>query len=146
MAYRTYDRTLPDGSSQAVLEVTASARQNLDALIDALVMGGTYEGVSMTVTGDPEQPDSVVYARGAGRIWLGIMWNEDGNPESISYYSSKDSGGTWDLIGNKVVTWDSGGNVTRTDWDYEAPSEGVAFLVDFSQATLVPRIQRPTPE
>lgn len=116
MAYLEYDSSLPDGSTQAVLEVAASTRQNLDALVDALVMGGVYRDVNMTVTGDADQPSSVLYERNPSQLRMDIVWNVDGNPDTITYHSSGDSGGTWDVVGTKTVTWDADGNATQTDW------------------------------
>lgn len=145
MAYLEYDGSTPDGSVQEVLEVTASIRQNVNGLIDALTMGGTYKGVNLTITGDPDQPDEILYERDPARLWLGVLWDSDGNPASMSYYSSRASGNAWELIGVKTVTWDADGNVTQTQWDYETTSQGTQFYADYRQANLGPDFELPSP-
>ncbi len=121
MAYVTFDVTKPDGSTQGGSAVLQSVRNNMQALRDSLVMSGLFFGWPVTVSGGtPEQPTTFIYSKGVERVRSVVTWGTvggaSGNPQTIVYSYSSNSGTSYDTIGTKVVVYDANGNVTSTTW------------------------------
>ncbi len=118
MAYTPYDPSLPNGAHEGPTVIT-EMKTNMAALRDACVMGGGFFGWALTVTngsGSAEQPQYLTYAKGTERVRATITWNGSGYVTQAVYEYSSNSGGAYDTIGTKTITYDGNGNVTGTSW------------------------------
>lgn len=111
---------LPDAVAQSVGEMGDSTRDHLTRMRAALA-SGTMIGFAIAVTGGtPEQPAVITHSRGVERLRETVTWGTAsgaaGNPESILYEYSEDSGSTWMSIGTITYTYDASGNVTAAAW------------------------------
>ena len=121
MAYDTFDRTHPviTDTRQDVVDET---RYNLNALADALLMGGNpLPGYAYSwSTGTASDPENIYYKNGNDWIHLDITWGsgggEDGNPTEVGYYYSDDAGSNWATMGIQTFTWTVDGDLASTAW------------------------------
>lgn len=121
MAYTLFNGALPNGASQTGTQFGQSARDNLNALRDACIMGGGFFGFALTVSGGTaSQPALMTYSKGTERVKAALTWGtaggEAGNVTVAVYSYSSDSGVAYSTIGTKTVTYDSSANVTATTW------------------------------
>lgn len=119
MAYEHFDETTPNGT-QSGTAFAQSTRDNLLAMRDMIVMG-CMPGWALAATGGTaDQPTTLTYSRTTERIRAVIAWGAvggaAGNPESIAYSYSANSGTDWDAIGTETITYDADGNVTASAW------------------------------
>lgn len=121
MAYTQFDNGKPL-ATQTGPQFADSSRQNLQALRDALIASdGQLYGWSFAATGGtPEQPTTLTYSSGTERVKAVLTWGttggEAGNVTAVAWSYSADSGGAYDTIGTRTVTYDSNGNVTAASW------------------------------
>jgi len=121
MAYDTFTPSKPNPAADNGTQAMDYVRKNLLALRDACIMGGLFFGWPLTVSGGTaEQPATLTYANGTERVKAAITWGttggEAGNPTVVVYSYSANSGGAYDTIGTKTITYDGSGNVTATTW------------------------------
>lgn len=91
--------------------VINNTRQNLMALRDGIVAGALKDW-DMTKTGTTE-PTEILYSKGTERVRLTITWTS-GNPTTIVYAYSSNSGGLYDTIGTLTLAYTSGDLVSET--------------------------------
>ena len=123
MAYTPYDATKPDAATQAGTAFGASTRSNLNALRDALIIGGGFFGWTLTVTagtGTADAPQYLTYANGTERVRVTLTWAGGAVTQAIYDYSAN-SGTDYTTspggrIGTKTITYDGNGNVASTAW------------------------------
>jgi hypothetical protein len=121
MPYTPFDATKPDAASQNGTQFAQSARDNLKAIRDAALMGGGFFGWPLAISGGTaEQPTTFIYSSGTERVLAVITWGTTGgatgNPQTVVYSYSSNSGGAYDTIGTKTITYDANSNVTATSW------------------------------
>lgn len=121
MAYLQYDETKPDATAQTLEQMGVSERGNMNALRDACIMGGGFVGFNLAVSGGTaEEPALLTYSSGTERVKIALTWGtvggEDGNVTVAVYSYSSNSGGSYDTIGTKTITYDADSNVTATTW------------------------------
>lgn len=127
MAYTKYQVNVPDitDSGQDVID---DARENLEALRDAVV-AGIFPDWDMSVTagtGSASEPQRIEWRKdGTGvlairaEITWGTSGGSDGNPTSVEYEFTGNrtaSSPTWETMGTVSYTYDSDGNVTASSW------------------------------
>jgi len=121
MAYTLHNNTTPNPTSQNGTQAFDSTRNNINALRDAAILGGGFIGFNLTVSGGTaEQPTTFVYNKGVERVRAVVTWGttggEDGNVTVAVYSYSSNSGGSYDSMGTKTITYDGSANVTATTW------------------------------
>lgn len=121
MAYTPFDPTKPDAATQNGTQFAASARTNMAALRDACILGGGFPGFNLAVSGGTaDQPALLTYSSGTERVKAALTWGttggEAGNVTVAVYSYSSNSGGSYDTIKTKTVTYDGSGYVTATTW------------------------------
>ena len=122
MAYTAFDKTKPDATSQAGSAFGASAKANLLALRDALVLGGVVQGWNYSYTGTASEPTDVVWTFGTEKIKQTHTWGTDGSLTKVAHYYSANTGTSYDNMadasGNFVCSfsYDGSGNLTSTTW------------------------------
>lgn len=101
-------------------EVIDDTRQNLMALRDAVVAGAMVDWNMAASGGTAAEPTQILYSKGTERVRLTITWGttggEDGNPVTVVYAYSANSGGAYDTIGTWSGTYDANGNLTAETW------------------------------
>lgn len=116
MAYTPFDPTKPDAATQNGTAFAQSARDNLNAIRDAVVVGGGFFGWDMAVAGGTaDEPATLTYSNGTERVRSMLTWS-GGNVTQAVYAYSSNSGAAYDTIGTKTITFDGSGNVTATTW------------------------------
>jgi hypothetical protein len=129
MAYTLFNGALPNGASQNGTQFGQSARDNLNAVRDACILGGGFPGFNMAsnVTPTAAQPTQLLYSKGTERVRATLTWGtvggEAGNVTVAVYAYSANSGADYTTtpngaIGTKTITYDGSGNVTATTWSY----------------------------
>lgn len=121
MPYTPFDPTKPDATAQTLTQMGQSERDNLKAVRDACIMGGGFYGWNLAVSGGTaDQPALLTYAKGTERVKAALTWGatggEAGNVTVAIYSYSSNSGGAYDAIGTKTITYLSGGQVSATTW------------------------------
>lgn len=115
MAYTPHDPTTP-ASTQTGTAFATSTRQNLNALRDACIMGGGFYGFNLAAAGGTaSEPATLTYSKGTERVRATLTW-ASGNVTQAVYAYSANSGGLYDAIGTKTITYDGSQNVTATTW------------------------------
>lgn len=119
MTYLAFNEATPNGT-QTGTDFAASTRANLLALRDMAALG-IMPGWSMSATGGtPEAPTLFTYSKSTERLTVTITWGTVGgalgNAQTLVYAYSSNSGGAYDTIGTKTITYDSSGNVTASTW------------------------------
>ena len=115
MAYTPHDPATP-ASTQTGTAFATSARQNLNALRDACIMGGGFYGFNMAAAGGTAaEPATITYSKGTERVRATLTWSS-GNVTVAVYAYSANSGTLYESIGTKTVTYDGSQNVTATSW------------------------------
>lgn len=120
MAYTQFDPSKPDGASQNGTQFGQSARDNFKAQRD-MIAAGTLVGFNGTASGGTaDQPTTITHSKSTERIRETITWGvaggATGNPSTILYEYSSNSGGSYDAIGTITYTYDANGNVTSWAW------------------------------
>ena len=69
---------------------------------------------TLTYTGD--DVTEVLSSNGDSRVRQTIVYDADGNPEVILYYTSVNAGGDWTLIGTLNITYDADSNPQSGAW------------------------------
>lgn len=120
MAYTPFDPSKPDGTDDGPTVITDINKQLL-AMRDAVVMGGGFFGWNLTVSGGTAaQPTTLTYANSTERVKAVLTWGtvggEAGNVTQAVYSYSSNSGGAYDTIATKTITYDANGYVTDTSW------------------------------
>jgi hypothetical protein len=121
MTYTAFTASKPDPAADNGTQAFDYTRKNLLAIRDAAIMGGGFYGWPLAISGGTaEQPTTFTYSSGTERVKAVITWGSTGgatgNPQTVVYSYSSNSGGAYDTIGTKTVTYDSNGNVTATSW------------------------------
>jgi hypothetical protein len=117
MAYTAFDPANPAGTQNGTA-VPDSARNNGKAVRDAVLMGAMDGFVFSVSGGTAAQPATMFWKNGV--IWMRatITWGAgtgtDGNPTTIVWELSVNSGGVYDTIDTQTFTWDTSGNLTAT--------------------------------
>lgn len=115
MAYTLHDPLTPAGT-QTGTAFAISTRQNLNALRDACIMGGGFYGFNMAAAGGTAaEPATITYSKGTERVRATLTWSS-GNVTVAVYAYSANSGGLYETIGTKTITYDGSGNVTAANW------------------------------
>lgn len=119
MAYTKYENNTPIISDDG-LEVVDDTRHNLEALRDNIISGVMPDWNLDDVGSPADEPHELIWKNGV--LWLRaqITWGSsggtDGNPVTIVYGFSGDSGGGYDTIGTLTMTYNTGGNMTGSSW------------------------------
>lgn len=118
MAYDSYVIGNPDGSTGNGATFATQLQTNLNALMHAVVIGAMEDwNFAITVgTGTASQPQFHVYSRGVYRLRGTINWNVNGNPDSILWEFSGNSGSSYDTVGTITYTYDANLNVLSYAW------------------------------
>ena len=121
MPYTPFDPAKPDAATQNGTQFAQAARDNLKAARDACILGGGFPGWNLAVAGGTaEQPATLTYSRGTERVRATLTWGttggEAGNVTVAVYAYSSNSGGAYDTIGTKTVTYDTNSNITASTW------------------------------
>ncbi len=121
MAYTLFDPTKPDAATQNGTSFAASARTNGAALRDACILGGGFPGFNLAASGGTAaQPTQLLYSKGTERVRATLTWGtvggEAGNVTVAAYVYSANSGGLYETVGTKTITYDASANVTATSW------------------------------
>lgn len=126
MSYTLFDGALPNGASQNGTAFGQSARDNLNAVRDACIMGGGFPGFNLAVSGGTaEQPTQLLYSKGTERVRVTLTWGttggEAGNVTVAVYAYSANSGADYTTtpngaIGTLTITYDASANVVSTLW------------------------------
>lgn len=94
-----------------------SARDNIQTVRDACILGGGFPGFNLSATGGTaDQPALLTYSKGTERIKSALTWDGNGNVTVAVYSYSVDSGTTYATIGTCTITFDANQNVTSTTW------------------------------
>ena len=120
MAYISFDPASPNPTTQNGSVCFDGTRNNMKAIRDAGVMQ-VFPGFNMAVAGGTaEQPATITYSKSTERVRLTITWGSSGgaagNPQTVVYAYSSNSGSSYDTIGTETITYDANGNVTATTW------------------------------
>lgn len=119
MAYTTLDSTKPT-TAQTRQAAIDSARTNLNALRDAILMGQMQGfAYSQTVgTGTAEQPQFQLWTNGAIILRATNTWGAaggaTGNLSTILWELSVNTGSSYDTICTETRTYDGSGNMTAS--------------------------------
>ena len=110
----------PDATTQTLAQMGTAMREHITRLRMSLA-SGTLAGFAFAATGGtPEQPAVITHSRGVERLRETVTWGTAagaaGNPESILYEYSEDSGSNWLTVGTITYTYDASGNVTAAAW------------------------------
>lgn len=124
MTYPTFNPALPNGAApdlQTGPQVTQSVRDNQRVLRDAAILGGGFFGWPMTPSGgSASQPAVLTYSNGTERVKAALTWGSSGGAAgsvTVAAYSySSNSGGAYEAIGIKTITYDASANVSGTSW------------------------------
>jgi hypothetical protein len=119
--YTPFDPAKPDAATQNGTQFAQAARDNLKAARDACILGGGFPGFNLAVSGGTaSQPALLTYSKGTERVKAALTWGttggENGNVTVAVYSYSSNSGGAYDTIGTKTITYDTNSNVTATTW------------------------------
>jgi hypothetical protein len=116
MAYTPFDPTKPDATAQTLTQMGTSERNNFLAIRDAVIMGGGFYGWNMAASGGTAaEPALLTYSSGTERVKAALTWSS-GNVTVAVYSYSSNSGGAYDTIGTKTITYDGSNNVTAATW------------------------------
>lgn len=120
MPYTAFNKDKPIWGADDGTTTMQHIRNNLAALRD-MVVAGTMVGWPATISGGTaDQPTQVLHSNGTERLRETITWGTvggaTGNPQSIVYAYSSNSGGAYDTIGTITYTYDASGNVTSWAW------------------------------
>lgn len=118
MPYDSYVIGNPDGATGTGATFATQLQVNLNALMHGVLMG-VMEDWNFAITagtGTAAQPQYHVYSRGVYRVRGTFTWNANGNPTSILWDFSGNSGGTYDTIGTVTYTYDASLNVLSYAW------------------------------
>lgn len=125
MAYTLFDPATP-ASSQTGTAFATSARNNLNAIRDAAILGGGFPGFNLAASGGTaDQPTQLLYSKGTERVRATLTWGtvggEAGNVTVAVYAYSANSGADYTTtpngaIGTKTISYDASGNVVSTTW------------------------------
>lgn len=119
MAYTKFANNKPDIADDGTA-VVDNTRDNLEALRDNIVTGVMPDWPLDTVTGPSDEPTELIWKNGV--LWLRaqITWGSaggaDGNPTSITYSFSGNSGGAYDTIATLTLSYNTGGDCTGSSW------------------------------
>lgn len=117
MAYPVFDTSKPDPATQGIAAFGQSARDNIQTVRDACILGGGFPGWSMAASGGTaSQPSLLTYSKGVERVKSALTWDGNGNVSVAVYSYSADSGTTYLTIGTKTTIYDANQNVTSTTW------------------------------
>lgn len=120
MAYTLFNGALPNGASQTGAQFGQSARDNLNALRDAAILGGGFPGFNLAASGGTAaQPTQLLYSKGTERVRATLTWGTTGGEAgnvTVAVYAYAPDAATYSTIGTKTVTYDGSGNVTATTW------------------------------
>lgn len=119
-SFPTLDISKPDATTQTLTQMGQSERDQLTYL-RACVSSGTLAGYSLAISGGTaEQPTTFIYSKGTEKIREAVTWGTssgaNGNPQTIVYSYSSDTGATWASIGTLTYTYDASSNVTTANW------------------------------
>lgn len=120
MAYTAFDATKPDATAQNGTQFAQAIRNNQAAMRDAIVCG-TFPWWNFSKSGGTaEQPTTILYKKGTDWLRITLTWGTtggaDGNVTVAVYAFSSNSGGAYDTIATKTITWDAAGLITATTW------------------------------
>lgn len=119
MSYNNYVIGKPDGTTGSGASFAAELLTNLNALMDAVVLG-TMQGWNFSVTigtGTAEQPQFFEYSRDIFRLRKEITWSVDGDVTQVIYAFNGASGvGAYDVIGTLTYTYDGSYNLISSTW------------------------------
>ena len=120
MAYTQFVATSPDATTQNGTQFAQAIRYNQAALRDAIVTGSLKGWNFSKSGGTDEQPTTILYKNGTDWLRITLTWGttggEAGNVTVAVYAFSSTSGGAYDTIGTKTITWDVNGLCTATTW------------------------------
>lgn len=116
MAYTAFDPALPDGASQNGTQFGQSSRNNLKALRDADFFGGDSGWTYSQSGGTASEPTTMLWSKGTERIRITATWGttggNNGNVTTAVLEYSSNSGGVYDTIESRTMTYDGSGNFT----------------------------------
>jgi hypothetical protein len=121
MTYPVFDATKPDATTDTGTTFATNTRNNLKAIRDAAIMGGGFYGWNLAASGGTaSQPATLTYSSGTERVKADLTWGttggENGNVTVAVYRYSSNSGGSYDTIGTKTISYDADANITATTW------------------------------
>jgi len=120
-AYQKFVPDKPDIADDGDVVIN-NTRENLMALRDAIVMGAlvSWDLATADITGPAAEPTQLVYKRSTEWIRLVITWGttggDDGQPLTVAYSYSANSGTLYHVIGTLTNTYDASGNLRSALW------------------------------
>jgi len=107
MAYTPFDKTKPDPSTQSIAAFGTSDRDNQQAIIDGVLIGGMkdWDGAIFIGSGTLAKPEYWKLDDGAEFLRITPTW--DGSlprPNSLLFEWSPDDA-AWNTIGTITITW-----------------------------------------
>lgn len=116
MAYTAFDSTKPDATAQTLTQMGTSERGNFMALRDADFIGGESGWTYSQSGGTASEPTTQLWSKGTERIRLSATWGttggENGNLTAATLEYSSNSGGLYETIEARTLSYDSSGNFT----------------------------------
>lgn len=116
MAYTALDLAKPDAATQNGTQFAQSIRDNLKALRDADFIGGESGWTYSQSGGTASEPTTMLWSKGTERIRITATWGttggENGNLTAATLAYSSNSGGAYDTIESRTMTYDGSGNFT----------------------------------
>jgi hypothetical protein len=116
MTYTAFDPAKPDAATQNGTQFAQSTRDNFKALRDAGFFGGDSGWTYSQSGGTASEPTTMLWSKGTERIRITATWGttsgENGNLTAATIAYSSNSGGAYDTIEARTMTYDSSGNFT----------------------------------
>jgi hypothetical protein len=118
MAYNPYVIGNPDGTTGTGATFATQLQTNLNALMDAIIMGEMASwNMAVTVgTGTASYPQIILYTNGVYQVKLTMTYDVNNNVSTIVFAKSVNSGGTFDTIKTVTYAYDGSSNVTGYTW------------------------------
>lgn len=119
MAYTAFDNSNPS-PTQTGTNFANSAKANLLALRDAVVMGAMAGWACVPSGADLAKPTTIKYNRGTSEyLRLSLTWGTTGGAAGkvtgvVYAYSTDDA--TYDTIGTRTITYSAEGYFTGASW------------------------------
>lgn len=116
MAYTAFNPAKPDAATDNGTVFATNARNNFKALRDADFVGGDSGWTYSYTTGTASEPTTMLWTKGTEIIRIQATWGstggDNGNVTSATLSYSSNSGGLYDTIETRTMTYDGSGNFT----------------------------------
>lgn len=118
MSYQPFVIGNPDGSTGTGATFAQQLRDNLNALTHGVVIGAmrSWNYAQTIGTGTADKPQFMTWSNGVYRLRASPTWNVEGNPSSILWEYSANSGSSYSVVGTCTYTYDAAQNCTAYTW------------------------------